>query len=1059
MAYANRYKVEYNDKANRFTQVFILEDNYLGSVIEKKASVSPFVLSLDGNDIFSPIKAQSAVINLLCEVDYEYLDLFTSDWQKFKIEVYKDSTIYWTGFILPDQYQESMQEAPYIIELSCSDGLSILKQIDFINELIPYNGYKTLAEVIQICLNKIQSTLNINEYVFLDITGITKTTDSLFTKIYINTASLITGTDTTNIEAIQRKNRIQVDVDNVRTLYVTNTCYEVLSYCLDIFGCDIIQSGGEWWIRQINALNYAGHEYAKYDNTFTYIETVTDEIIKQTNRPTTTAVNRYVFKGNNLLIKPAYKTVNIKQNLKVLEALNPTYDFIGNAGSDFLDSYYISQYIPDPSALAGLGDAGNEYSIKYNTDSDGTTYIAIRGNKGYKSIMFQIYIPEYTYTIAQTSLQKIKFSMRYRIKPLYLNQATSNEVLFPAFFYLKIGSKYAKYTPANDTCVWVNGTHEMSLEYNGLDNGWQIYEFTTDDILGISGIVDFKLRTDTEIIELPIGDITYHFEIDIDYIKIQLVDEEGEKFKGSRDYIINNEKNSKNQFKKEINFGSLPSFNNIRYIYSNGLYLDNDGSTPLVNGGNFFFNKTYGKTDLTAHLLDELNLQYQTPQQNTEGEVFGIIKPHEPVQDIYNLSKRFLLTRFSYDDRANKSDVSFTEIVNPVQCDYINQNAWDSLSLTGGTFRTITKGNYPVYVGNYNTTLEDFAAQIISLTGCGKCKEAEEIVSFIYNRKKTGGVFDYWNNFYINSNPTTGDDTIRAEGTAMLCYAVAYLSNKTGTKYNLAEELIDVLYNTLNTCGLPNYGTGYYTDLNVYVNAQIEKVTMPGAFYYYLALLELNSAGYGTGYGVEATVAAQAIYDNFYQAGSYPVYNYIDDSGAGVYIDSTPQNVLIDLIYFYLYTLISNNSNVNKTNLLSIIETYYKTGKVNGNGYIDNSAAYIDSIQTILMAIAYGLAGNNRKYTLLFELGKYQDKDGAFFYNYDNLYLSLYESSLDDNAKVYHESKSNISAMLWLIATNAAYSDVFRINYEGDVIGNYLIAQNDDYIVQQNGFKIILNGW
>lgn len=80
-----------------------------------------------GSDTESPIKAQDLSLNLHSITDFQYLNFYAGNNFDYRLKLTFDGSVIWTGYVVPDQWNEAFISPPYQNTLSFIDGLSMLK--------------------------------------------------------------------------------------------------------------------------------------------------------------------------------------------------------------------------------------------------------------------------------------------------------------------------------------------------------------------------------------------------------------------------------------------------------------------------------------------------------------------------------------------------------------------------------------------------------------------------------------------------------------------------------------------------------------------------------------------------------------------------------------------------------------------------------------------------------------------------------------------------------------------------------------------------------------------
>ena len=147
--YGLKYKVPFTDVDGNDYEVRILVDGYSGDVAELTGAESPFIVDVsDEQFLYTPTRFSGGTLNI---VGSDYLqDLFSTDYQMSKVDLYKGSRLMWTGFITPDTYSQEYDAHIFELSIECISALSTLEYVDFsMTQETP-----TLKEILLECINK-----------------------------------------------------------------------------------------------------------------------------------------------------------------------------------------------------------------------------------------------------------------------------------------------------------------------------------------------------------------------------------------------------------------------------------------------------------------------------------------------------------------------------------------------------------------------------------------------------------------------------------------------------------------------------------------------------------------------------------------------------------------------------------------------------------------------------------------------------------------------------------------------------------------------------------------
>ena len=147
MAYGVLYEFHRTSTNGADMLITISQKGYSGAVKKRALGRAP-VIKRDNN---GHIYGTSCELYAECLVDGEFSHLYTSDAYEYKVEVYKNNTLLWAGFVSPELYSEPDIAPPYDVQIIATDGLGELKNynyekkgavsiLDHLNDLISHTG-------------------------------------------------------------------------------------------------------------------------------------------------------------------------------------------------------------------------------------------------------------------------------------------------------------------------------------------------------------------------------------------------------------------------------------------------------------------------------------------------------------------------------------------------------------------------------------------------------------------------------------------------------------------------------------------------------------------------------------------------------------------------------------------------------------------------------------------------------------------------------------------------------------------------------------------------------
>jgi len=202
--YAVKYRHDYRSLEGTQFRLEILTDGYAGDVIDLTGQSEPCTITWNGNDeIETPLVGSVASIGIYQMEGQDLSELYTSDLQEFyvKLSYYDTSSyqLYWKGFIIQDEYVQSITSDPSPINIKATDGIGSLGDIS-VDDIIGADENITPFDIIKGVID--QTGL---EFDFVDVTDMKRSdvanyaTSSVFLQYEFRSENLLknlNGTDT-----------------------------------------------------------------------------------------------------------------------------------------------------------------------------------------------------------------------------------------------------------------------------------------------------------------------------------------------------------------------------------------------------------------------------------------------------------------------------------------------------------------------------------------------------------------------------------------------------------------------------------------------------------------------------------------------------------------------------------------------------------------------------------------------------------------------------------------------------------------------------------------------
>lgn len=244
-----KYLIEWKDAEQVDYSVRIYENGFTGT----STQINGYGVLKYGsvNDNLDPIRGNGLELSLNATNEVTLEDLYSDQENTFTVKMYRNNELIFDGFLKPDGVYQSFVYDQWVINLTCVDGLGILKDLAFVQKSgLQWTGKQKAIDIIYNCLVRSNLLMNINTSVNIYYNGLTPsdTLDPL-TKIYLSVDRFVKD-----------------DKDTIMN------CQEVLKSVLNLFNANICQINGEWYIYRVNELydndTVKFRQYSKVDNSY-----------------------------------------------------------------------------------------------------------------------------------------------------------------------------------------------------------------------------------------------------------------------------------------------------------------------------------------------------------------------------------------------------------------------------------------------------------------------------------------------------------------------------------------------------------------------------------------------------------------------------------------------------------------------------------------------------------------------------------------------------------------------------------------------------------------------
>jgi len=147
----------YSTEGNVF-KIDIIDDDYSSTILEFTTATPGFELKYTGGkERYDPIFASEVTIFAMSSgavVEDLIDDIAEATEGRFFVKIYKNTVLQWTGKLLPDKVKKEDIYYPYTFNMTFTDGVGALKEIDFDDSGTLYSGREDFIGIICKILNK-----------------------------------------------------------------------------------------------------------------------------------------------------------------------------------------------------------------------------------------------------------------------------------------------------------------------------------------------------------------------------------------------------------------------------------------------------------------------------------------------------------------------------------------------------------------------------------------------------------------------------------------------------------------------------------------------------------------------------------------------------------------------------------------------------------------------------------------------------------------------------------------------------------------------------------------
>lgn len=364
-------------------RITIYEDGYAGSSFNLNFALPMFTLSYkpEVDDIASLLVPSFCEIYFYNENDNAddlLSDIIEYQQSGFYVLIEKEisSTYepYWRGVIMQDEIIEVEESKPSVIKLSATDGLSLLKGVDYDFANVDSNPSRTnILKIIENCLSGAlpQEMWSASEEYLITSTDWWEDSQ---TYVFLDDPLAEHDFD---VEGFSTSKRINFQ-GGFFTEYTYMSCYEVLKEIAKLYLSRIYQSNGAFYFEQLPMREDASVKRCKYDKALTELSIGAESLVEDidgTRGAALADLNQYTY-------LPALKKVTVEQATYA----SSFAEILSLDTDDFADSTSKDYGIFDTSFSFPAGTLGTisqaitlniEFEVEFDWDVLATDYLTI----------------------------------------------------------------------------------------------------------------------------------------------------------------------------------------------------------------------------------------------------------------------------------------------------------------------------------------------------------------------------------------------------------------------------------------------------------------------------------------------------------------------------------------------------------------------------------------------------------------------------------------------------------------------------------------------------------
>lgn len=460
-SYGTKYRFSFSSSLGRSIRVDVKQKNYTGGVnVVQTAGADAISIRREPNfaNKLHTVYGTRCTVRFRSTETFEYAEFLAQGEDEYLVSVYVASTLYWSGYVLPDLFNLPMISKP-VINLECADMLAIVSDSTFAKfGGDRFEGKNSFGEY----LSHFFRHLNTDIDTLYDATEIRETSNADFTDSFLNLYYA-------HVDAFKKN----LGEDN-ETWF---TWGEVIDAILKPIGCCLELSSGAYHITRVE-IKKSTHSRIPITNIKTSFDygssETTNPVIEWPNQSSTYMVDRSGF----LRCDDIYKEQTVKFDTGGI-ILNSVVD--GDFALDqWNNSTDLKRWTDDPTLVYERVDAVIAgVDVSYGVQITGKNASFDVNNPTDEALFSQPLATQVNDGTGNT----IKFSGYFKI-PFTSGAPTNGSTVYLQLIY-SINSVNYYYDEITNT--WVTAIKYLSLASTNAYNTWKLFEFDNIPTTAASG--------------------------------------------------------------------------------------------------------------------------------------------------------------------------------------------------------------------------------------------------------------------------------------------------------------------------------------------------------------------------------------------------------------------------------------------------------------------------------------------------------------------------------------------------------------------------------------------